>query len=360
MEYKEVCLRDKIGEFLCQFAENDNRIYVIDSDLAKSTKTLIFKDKYPNRFIQAGIAEASAVSIADGLAAEGQIPFYVNFATFVTVTAWTQVRQSAYENSNSGMNYVRETKEIIQSEELYNLIHYNKLPKNVLDYLISNNYVSECTSYGWLMIDKKISQIYMRTLAEYAIKYFDKDIVLGTDSEVHSRDIYNYSICDKSSRTQCCKINLMNCFPQPSMNVGYEDILEFKHKRKDELYEFRRKIRELEEKMYKADSFEEIKHYETKFIEEWTHSLDNFTRILKEERIQFILGSITSLVAIPYVSRQISNIVSPNFSTCIQTGAGFLNIAIGYYNYRNKICAQKSDGGFSYIIKAKKEGIIEN
>ena len=100
MEYKEVCLRDKIGEFLCQFAENDNRIYVIDSDLAKSTKTLIFKDKYPNRFIQAGIAEASAVSIADGLAAEGQIPFYVNFATFVTGTAWTQVRQSAYANSN--------------------------------------------------------------------------------------------------------------------------------------------------------------------------------------------------------------------------------------------------------------------
>lgn len=100
MEYKEVCLRDKIGEFLCEFAENDNRIYVIDSDLAKSTKTLIFKDKYPNRFIQAGIAEASAVSIAEGLAAEGKIPFYVNFATFVTGTAWTQVRQSAYANSN--------------------------------------------------------------------------------------------------------------------------------------------------------------------------------------------------------------------------------------------------------------------
>ena len=69
MKNKEVCLRDKIGEFLCEFAANDNRIYVIDSDLAKSTKTLIFKDKYPNRFIQAGIAEASAVSIADGLAA---------------------------------------------------------------------------------------------------------------------------------------------------------------------------------------------------------------------------------------------------------------------------------------------------
>lgn len=103
MDYKEVCLRDKIGEFLCDFAENDNRIYVIDSDLAKSTKTLIFKEKFPERFIQAGIAEASAISIAAGLASEGQIPFYVNFATFVTGTAWTQVRQSAYANLNVKM-----------------------------------------------------------------------------------------------------------------------------------------------------------------------------------------------------------------------------------------------------------------
>ena len=44
MDYKEVCLRDKIGEFLCEFAENNSRIYVIDSDLEKSTKTLFFND----------------------------------------------------------------------------------------------------------------------------------------------------------------------------------------------------------------------------------------------------------------------------------------------------------------------------
>ena len=100
MEYREICLRDKIGEFLCEFAEKENRIYVIDSDLAKSTKILNFKEKYPNRFIEAGISEASAVSIADGISAEGGIPFYVNFATFVTGTAWTQVRQLTYSNSN--------------------------------------------------------------------------------------------------------------------------------------------------------------------------------------------------------------------------------------------------------------------
>ena len=103
MENEMICLRDKIGEFLCEFAKQDNRIYVIDSDLAKSTKTLQFEKEFPNRFVETGISEASAISIATGLASEGMIPFYVNFAIFVAGTAWTQVRQAAYANSNIKM-----------------------------------------------------------------------------------------------------------------------------------------------------------------------------------------------------------------------------------------------------------------
>lgn len=100
---EEICLRDKIGEYLCEFAKNDNRIYCLDSDLAKSLKTLQFAEEFPERFIETGIAEASAMSIAAGLASEGQIPFYVNFAIFVAGTAWTQLRQAAYANLNVKM-----------------------------------------------------------------------------------------------------------------------------------------------------------------------------------------------------------------------------------------------------------------
>lgn len=100
---EEICLRDKIGEFLCEFADQDKRIYVIDSDLAKSTTTLKFEKQFPERFVEAGIAETSAMSIAAGLASEGQIPFYVNFAIFVAGTAWTQLRQAAYANLNIKM-----------------------------------------------------------------------------------------------------------------------------------------------------------------------------------------------------------------------------------------------------------------
>ena len=100
---EEICLRDKIGEYLCEFAKNDNRIYCLDSDLAKSLKTVQFAEEFPERFIETGIAEASAMSIAAGLASEGQIPFYVNFAIFIAGTAWTQLRQAAYANLNVKM-----------------------------------------------------------------------------------------------------------------------------------------------------------------------------------------------------------------------------------------------------------------
>lgn len=100
---EEICLRDKIGEFLCEYARNDDRIYVLDSDLAKSLKTVEFAKEFPERFVETGIAEASAMSIATGLASEGQIPFYVNFAIFVAGTAWTQLRQAAYANLNLKM-----------------------------------------------------------------------------------------------------------------------------------------------------------------------------------------------------------------------------------------------------------------
>ena len=68
MEQEMICLRDKIGEYLCEFAKNDERIYVLDSNLAKSLKTLEFENQFPKRFVECGIAEASAMSIAAGLA----------------------------------------------------------------------------------------------------------------------------------------------------------------------------------------------------------------------------------------------------------------------------------------------------
>lgn len=99
MTENSISLREKVGRILCEFG-NDERIFVLDTDLAKSTTTAEFRSQYPNRFLEMGISEQSAMSVASGLAIEGKIPFYVSFALFTTGTAWTQLRQACYSNLN--------------------------------------------------------------------------------------------------------------------------------------------------------------------------------------------------------------------------------------------------------------------
>lgn len=100
MDYKLTTIREIIGEVMCAEGRKNPDIYVVDSDLAKSTTTNKFQNEFPERFVETGIAEQNAVSITTGIADEGKIPFYVNFAIFVSGTAWTQVRQACYANAN--------------------------------------------------------------------------------------------------------------------------------------------------------------------------------------------------------------------------------------------------------------------
>ena len=271
-------------------------------------------------------------------------------------------RISTYEtrtvNSRIQNGRVRVHKNKIYAPALHELIHYGKLPPQLLDYFGDKRYINDYNKDGWMEMDSKIAQIYMRTLAEYSIKCSGKDIVLGTDTSTHNREIYSPSRNRLDQEAQCCKINIEKFLPQPSMDVSFEDILEFKSRRKDELNAFRTKIRELETNIYNADSPELIRHYETQFIEGWQQSSQDFYKALRDSKITFILSSFVSLVGIPFVGQQILSYIGQDVTSAIQTGAQLLNIGIGYFDYKNKISPAKSDGGFSYIIKANRDGII--
>ena len=92
--------RDKIGHALLALKAKGYPVVVIDRDRASSTRTEQFQQAWPEAFFEMGIAEGSAMSFATGQALEGTIPFYVNFAMFVTGTAWTQLRQACYARAN--------------------------------------------------------------------------------------------------------------------------------------------------------------------------------------------------------------------------------------------------------------------
>ena len=86
--------RESFGEAVTALAAENPDIVVLDADLAEATKTCIFEKKYPERFIDCGIAESNMIGIAAGLAACGKIPFAASFAMFSAGRAYEQVRNS--------------------------------------------------------------------------------------------------------------------------------------------------------------------------------------------------------------------------------------------------------------------------
>jgi transketolase len=93
--------RDAYGETLVELGGKHLNIVVLDADLSKSTKTILFAKKFPERFFEMGIAEANMISTAAGLASCGKIPFASTFAVFATGRVYDQIRiDVAYSEAN--------------------------------------------------------------------------------------------------------------------------------------------------------------------------------------------------------------------------------------------------------------------
>lgn len=86
--------RDAYGKALVALGDQREDLVVLDADLSASTKTALFKEAYPERFFNMGIAEQNLMGVAAGLAAGGKMPFASTFAVFATGRAYDQIRNS--------------------------------------------------------------------------------------------------------------------------------------------------------------------------------------------------------------------------------------------------------------------------
>jgi transketolase len=82
------------GNSLVELGRRDPRIVVLDADVPKSTNTYQFRDAFPDRFFNCGVAEQNMICIAAGLAASGKTVFASTFAVFASMRACEQVRTS--------------------------------------------------------------------------------------------------------------------------------------------------------------------------------------------------------------------------------------------------------------------------
>lgn len=80
------------GEALLEAGRRHEHVAVLDADLYTSTRTVLFRDAFPERFVDMGIAEMDMMSTAAGIASCGMVPFVNSFAMFLTAHCYDQLR----------------------------------------------------------------------------------------------------------------------------------------------------------------------------------------------------------------------------------------------------------------------------
>jgi transketolase len=111
-EIEKVPTRNGYGEGLVVAGEKDENVVVLCADLTESTRSHLFQDKFPERFIEVGVAEQALATIASGMANYGKIPFISSFAIFSPGRNWEQIRATICLNdvpvkiagSHAGLN----------------------------------------------------------------------------------------------------------------------------------------------------------------------------------------------------------------------------------------------------------------
>lgn len=93
--------RNGFGAGLLAVAERNSQVVGLCADLADSTKMGAFARKFPERFIQVGVAEQNLASVASGMAAMGKIPFITSYAMFSPGRNWEQIRTTICYNDRA-------------------------------------------------------------------------------------------------------------------------------------------------------------------------------------------------------------------------------------------------------------------
>jgi transketolase len=98
-DVEKIPTRDGFGHGLVEAGDKDERVVAVCADLAESTRAHWFKEKFPKRYVEVGVAEQNLVTVASGMANYGKIPFIMSYATFSPGRNWEQIRTTICINN---------------------------------------------------------------------------------------------------------------------------------------------------------------------------------------------------------------------------------------------------------------------
>lgn len=97
-DVEQVPIRKGFGQGLLKAGEENKNVVALCADLTESTQMHLFKEKFPERFVEVGVAEQNLVTVASGMSAMGKIPFCSSYAMFSPGRNWEQIRTTIAYN----------------------------------------------------------------------------------------------------------------------------------------------------------------------------------------------------------------------------------------------------------------------
>lgn len=176
-------------------------------------------------------------------------------------------------------------------------IHNDKVSNNLFQSLVDRELVDrEIIDSEWVKVESKTALLYMSLLAKYIAEIDKESTTIGTNH--YTYQLLNFNVNSRHDNISCFSTGLNNVLPTPTLNVSFENIIDFKRKRKDELLKFRKEITDFENSISKSETLKEVKFHMIDFSEKIELEVNELNKCFKDSRILTISKSLKSLISI--------------------------------------------------------------
>ena len=280
------------------------------------------------------------------------------------------VKKHFFHARNTGRMGLRQT-EYMKPVQMYDpslsaLLYYEKVPPEVIRVLTEGGLIY-VERGGYIETTAAFATQYMRLLCEFVSKYDDHNMVIGTDRKSSLNDIYPRTRSQKDENAAVC-LMLEKCLPIPANDVGFEALLDFKQAHRDDLLLLQSKLLESERGIAECEDHIMLKERISAFQITWERALSEAEKLYKAEKINFVLGSIASFLSggggmagLTQWAQQFAPKEFPGAAVGIAVGmAGLVGVGVTYRGFKGRIRRNRMDGGFAYLISARKSGLLSD
>ena len=173
----KIATRQSYGEELAKLGEENENIVVLDADLTTATKTELFAEKFPDRFINVGIAEQNLMGISAGLSTFGKIPYASTFAVFAAGRSYDQIRCSiAYPKQNVKICATHSGITVGEDGATHQMIEDISLMRTMPNMIVMSTCDDAETKWAVKEISKIEGPVYLRLARVKTANIYNKDM----------------------------------------------------------------------------------------------------------------------------------------------------------------------------------------